>query len=637
MMHLNLFTQQLHFWRYALVILVSVICVTGVLRMVELVSSASAHLSLAKGVEYQIPANNPDIQQVRQSRADEWLVEQSDLLSFGMDNQVYWFRTTLPALEKNGDWLLELDYGLLDDIQLWIDQGGQNLAFYHTGDTLPFAQRPVLHEKFIFPLPDSDQPLTLYIRVKTDGALKLPMYIWRSDKFAVFNGEHNIVMGLFFGFITAMALSNFFFFITSRSLSFLVYSGYAISLGLTLMSLHGLGYKYLWPDNTWLQGRSIAIFANLTMLCATQFSVYMLNVASFSPITDKILRWLTGFFGLMTLAALIVPYNLFIRITLLCLIITLVFIYCVAIIRSIRGDRIARLYTLAWTTLLASGFIASLENLNLVDINFNSQYLLMLGGSIETLLLALVLAMSYTQQREDKLQAQQKALEQEIQLREAREETLAVQEEAQHDLEYKVQERTLELEIALRELHEVNRELEEKNTQDALTGIRNRRHFDKRYLAEVRRSRREQTPLTVAMLDIDYFKKINDTEGHLTGDECIRHVAQLIRQAVKRPTDDVCRYGGEEFAILLPNTERSGAEQLLESIRTSIEQTPVIVGGKELHVTVSIGYSADVVALKAPDDYLIRAADAALYDAKNAGRNRIAWQIAAPYIAQESS
>ena len=94
--------------------------------------------------------------------------------------------------------------------------------------------------------------------------------------------------------------------------------------------------------------------------------------------------------------------------------------------------------------------------------------------------------------------------------RQAQDEMLKVKEEAQDELEYKVQERTLELEIALRELSETNRELEKKNTTDALTDIRNRHYFDKKYLAEVRRSRREQTELTVAMIDVDHFKSIND-------------------------------------------------------------------------------------------------------------------------------
>ena len=130
------------------------------------------------------------------------------------------------------------------------------------------------------------------------------------------------------------------------------------------------------------------------------------------------------------------------------------------------------------------------------------------------------------------------------------EKLLKIEEEAREELEVKIQERTFELEVTLRELEEKNRELEEKNTQDALTGIRNRRFFDKKYLAEGRRSRREQTELSLVMLDIDHFKAVNDNHGHLAGDDVIKFVGQTIADLLKRPSDEGCRYGGEEFALI---------------------------------------------------------------------------------------
>ena len=609
-------------WRALLVLLVSVICVAALFRIIDMVRADEARAQIAKGVQYQATLAPWRVEEVIQHPDSAWQIEQGELLSYGMTEQTYWFKIQLPVLSQQQDWLLELDYALIDQVSVWFTSKGEVLADYHTGDTLAFNQRPVEHEKFLFPLPDADTPQTLYVRATTSGAMKLPLYLWETSDFAVFNGEHNIVMGLFFGFIAAMALSNFFFFITSGSVSFLAYSGYVLGLGLTLACLHGLSYKYLWPDNQWLQGRSIAIFANLTMLCATLFTTYLLDVGKYSRLAERVLRYTAVFFILMMIAAMLVPYYLFIRVTLVCLIISVVYIYGIAFYLSFRGAKLARLYTLAWTTLLASGFIASLENLNLIDVNLNSHYLLMLGAIIETLLLAVVVAMNYNQQRAEKLVAQQQALIQETQLREARERVIAVQEEAQRELEYNVQERTLELEIALRELHEANRELEEKNTIDSLTGIRNRQYFDKRYLAEVRRSRREQTPLTVAMLDIDHFKQVNDQQGHLTGDACIRHTALLMKQLLKRPSDDICRYGGEEFAILLPNTDANGAHQLLEHMRQRLESSPVAVDDISVSITCSIGFCSQIASAGEPDNALLQQADEALYEAKRAGRNQ---------------
>ena len=186
-----------------------------------------------------------------------------------------------------------------------------------------------------------------------------------------------------------------------------------------------------------------------------------------------------------------------------------------------------------------------------------------------------------------------------------------------------MQERTLELEITLRELSESNRELEERNTLDALTGIRNRRYFDKKYIAEIRRSRREQTLLSVAMLDIDNFKNINDKFGHLVGDECIRAVANQIRQHLRRPADDVCRYGGEEFALLLPSTDEEGALSLLEAIRADIEAMAIQTPAGPVSLTVSAGIATAVVQVEMGDHQLLDAADQALYRAKAGGRNQV--------------
>ncbi len=195
--------------------------------------------------------------------------------------------------------------------------------------------------------------------------------------------------------------------------------------------------------------------------------------------------------------------------------------------------------------------------------------------------------------------------------------------DATEELEFQVQERTLELEIALRELSEKNQELEEKNTLDALTNIRNRSYFDKKYLAELRRSRREQTSLSVAMLDIDHFKAVNDEYGHLAGDECIKAVATIIQQALKRPSDDVCRYGGEEFALILPNTDISGAVNLVEQIREQIAANKIRVDDLEIQITASIGVASSIVTLTQNEEALIALADKQLYQAKAAGRNQV--------------
>lgn len=196
-------------------------------------------------------------------------------------------------------------------------------------------------------------------------------------------------------------------------------------------------------------------------------------------------------------------------------------------------------------------------------------------------------------------------------------------EETQENLEAIVQERTLELHIALQELEEANKTLEEQNTLDELTGIYNRRYYDKRITAELRRSRRNLSPLSLLVIDIDHFKQVNDNYGHAIGDECLKAVSQQLTKYASRSGDRVCRYGGEEFCIILADTDQSGALVIADKIREAVENTPVNLADKKIELTVSIGLSVYQQGNLLDSKTLFEHADKALYQAKQQGRNRI--------------
>ena len=172
------------------------------------------------------------------------------------------------------------------------------------------------------------------------------------------------------------------------------------------------------------------------------------------------------------------------------------------------------------------------------------------------------------------------------------------------------------------ELREKNLKLEALTRTDELTGVNNRRFFMETLRAEYLRSERYRTPLVYAMVDIDHFKRINDTHGHLMGDRALVAVANVLQKAV-RMQDVLGRYGGEEFAIIMPHTDREGGELAVERCRKQIEQNIVQLDATELQVTASVGvvcYPRDDV--RRLED-LIALADAALYRAKDAGRNQV--------------
>jgi diguanylate cyclase (GGDEF)-like protein len=172
---------------------------------------------------------------------------------------------------------------------------------------------------------------------------------------------------------------------------------------------------------------------------------------------------------------------------------------------------------------------------------------------------------------------------------------------------------------------EAQTELERLATRDGLTGVANRRSFDGTLNMEWRRASRESRALSLLMIDVDHFKRYNDTYGHQGGDDCLRRVAGAMSDSVKRSSDAVARYGGEEFAILLPATDPAGAGVVAERIRAAVEALRLPHSGSDIagHVTVSIGVASATVTSDGVPTQLVGAADAALYRAKKEGRNRV--------------
>ena len=155
---------------------------------------------------------------------------------------------------------------------------------------------------------------------------------------------------------------------------------------------------------------------------------------------------------------------------------------------------------------------------------------------------------------------------------------------------------------------------------DALTRLYNRRHFENNFEREFARSKRYGSPLSVAIIDIDFFKKINDTYGHLCGDYVLKEVAYNMVNNF-RQTDFVFRYGGEEFAVILTETPDENAKVPLERLRKLIENTKFSFNGENIKVTVSIGVSSNINCDNAWN--MFEVADKALYEAKGAGRNQV--------------
>ncbi len=185
-------------------------------------------------------------------------------------------------------------------------------------------------------------------------------------------------------------------------------------------------------------------------------------------------------------------------------------------------------------------------------------------------------------------------------------------------LENKIDERTAALNRAMHKL-------EDLSVTDPLTGLANRRCFDEVMDRELARLKRTSGVLSIMMIDIDSFKAFNDTYGHVAGDDCLRKIGAVIKSSINRTTDLGVRYGGEEFLVVLPETDGEGAQQVAQRILDGVRQLaiPHIVSDFSDRVTLSIGLiTSDLLAIELPED-LIEKADARLYEAKAQGKNQL--------------
>jgi diguanylate cyclase (GGDEF)-like protein/PAS domain S-box-containing protein len=182
-----------------------------------------------------------------------------------------------------------------------------------------------------------------------------------------------------------------------------------------------------------------------------------------------------------------------------------------------------------------------------------------------------------------------------------------------------------ERKMAEQKLQKTYQEMEYLSNRDGLTNIANRRYFDKYLLIEWQRAKRHAKPLSLIILDIDCYKTFNDTYGHLAGDECLKQIAKALEKTVNRSTDVAARFGGEEFAVILPETDLIGATVVANNIKTAISALKIPHTGSNVNnfVTISIGVSTILPDLHAKPEDLINKTDQALYQAKEKGRNRV--------------
>jgi len=549
--------------------------------------------------------------------AHPWQKSDQKILNFGYTDSVYWVRLTLnQAGTQPQRYWLEVAYPALDHIQLYIVRPGQSPQLIEVGDRLPYQQRLVDHPSFLFPfeaVPGEDA--SLYLRVATSSSLQIPFTLWRGEAFIQKDYERTVGISIFIGIMLVMAAYNFLLFISVREASYFYYVMYALSMvGLTA-GIEGITFKFLWPGQPAWNDPFLVLALSGMVLFPCLFTRSFLNMSKARPQLSWLLLLLAGLSILTAVGSFVLDYRLMMVTTMLLTMVSIVINFISGVVRWYDGYYAARYYNLAWSFILGGGMIMALGKLGFLPRTWLTEHAGQIGAALEILLLSFALANRMNYERKTREAAQQESAE-------AQRKLLQMQIKLNQDLDRLIQARTSELEKA-------NERLQEMSITDELTQLRNRRFFDQNYSKEYMLAHRNRWPIAVLMIDIDHFKELNDTHGHLTGDLCLAKAGELIGQSIQRPSDLAARYGGEEFIVLMPNTDEQGALHVAENILQAFRRTEVNYGEKTIRMTVSIG-----VACQVPDDSkpenLLKLADNHLYQAKAQGRNQVVWQCSNP-------
>ncbi len=546
-------------------------------------------------------------EEIRTISDSSWLALQGDVPSFGFNSSAYWLQFNLcksgPDQERI---VLEIEYPLLDSIDLFGVQGNSLVYQAHGGDAVPFTQRQENHRNFLFYLPDfAESPLRIYIRIETESAVQIPLNLYTLSGFSDHTQKILLLQGIYFGLILAMIFYNVFLFITIREVPYLYYVCFTISYFSFQSVLQGFFQQFL-LGSVWWQNHALLIFGFGAIAFANLFARSFLQLQQHKPVLSWVLNIFCWLAVVAAALASMLPYVHMVKLMLALAVVSSLLIMFAGFSLWMAGHMPARIFTLAWLPLLISFILASMNKFALLPRSFWTENIMQIGGVLEVILLSFALG---------------------VRINEEKQQRVLIEQRLSSSLEEEVKERTLSLNKALKELEAANSILDIMSLTDSLTELGNRRAFDSQFATDFEDACRNGSPLCIVLFDIDHFKKVNDTHGHQAGDQILQAVAKSLRSMATRPRDNVYRFGGEEFAVVLNNTSLNGSFVVAEKMRELVTQLHFKFETGSCSVTISAGICGYIAAESgepsAKFEELIKEADLQLYQAKENGRNRV--------------
>lgn len=522
--------------------------------------------------------------------------------AFGFTQGATWFHGRLfNQNAREPRWLLVLHYPLLDNVDVYLRYPDGRVEHMASGDTLPFSARSIRyrHPNFWIELPQRTE-VELLVRVASRSSLQVPLAIYTPKAFAEFERDSQLGIGVFYGILLALLCYNLVLWLSLRDASHFWYMCHVTGFGLVMFCLNGLAFEYLWPNSPWWANHAIPLSMAISQIAMHQFCRVFLELEERQPKADKVSQALILFFVLMGVGSFFLEYRTVVRPMTLAVFPGALFILYLAINAIRQGYAPAKVFLLAWAFLLAGTALYASVSFGLLPKTFVTEYGIQIGSALEIILLSFALAYRYARLRG---------------------ENERLVHEHNEQLERHVARRTSELSTALEQLAEANQRLRESNRRDALTGLFNRRHFREVFEHQLHQANEHRQSLGVLLIDLDHFKDVNDTHGHLAGDECLRWLGRTLHDSLVEHGALMARFGGEEFVAVIPDIEGDRLLKVAEILRLRICGEPVRYAGNNILLSASIGaFLLRPGAGTSADDALHRADDA-LYAAKNRGRN----------------
>lgn len=312
--------------------------------------------------------------------------------SYGYSKSVYWVRFELSNQSSNEEYTLEIPYAPHDSITLYEPYGSSKFNAFYGGDLLPFKERIRNHRYVTFDLiiPEKETK-TYYVRFESEGSLQLQLLLWTEKAFTEKSTIEYLLLGLYCGITLAMIIYNLFLFFSLRLRSYLWYVLLIIGVSMTQLTLNGLAYQFIWPENPWWNNRSIVFFLAITNAAGALFVKKFLDVRNFAPILSRSINFLAIFnFGII--GVLMMQYTVALSLVMIATVLGIIVILTTNVICLKRGNTAARFLLLGWFIFLLFALLTAMSDAGLLPVNSFTTNATMAGAVVEMILFSLALA-----------------------------------------------------------------------------------------------------------------------------------------------------------------------------------------------------------------------------------------------------